>query len=273
MAQGESERHFYLPNEVAWSNLMHLQERYLQGWVTVYTNRHAWESILRVYLPDRIDVSRLQLQLQPGQTPQVAAYSVDAHPSDQGERDHGAGAGAILERIIMDLPARSVHRRDILYVKCSPPSDNDAQSQWNSAMKAAVAPLGQRHVTRALYFILGVGMEWLPFYWDPRSPAPAGKALRMAAGGGEGEKESTSSWYEVSPEVRPPPGIDSGHVDGEGVVRTDRAKSLDCFTVAPTGAAGEVPGLAFQRDLDFLEEFIGVVERHAYVGENDPDSE
>ncbi|KAI7778822.1 hypothetical protein LA080_001603 [Diaporthe eres] len=242
-------RHFYLPNEVAWSNLMHLQERYLQGWVTVYTNRHAWESILRVYLPDRNVVSRLQLQLQPGQTPQGAAYSVDAHPSDQGERDHGAGAGATVERIIMDLPACSVYRRDILYVKCSPPSDSDAQSQWSSAMKAAVARLGQRHATRALYFILGVGMEWLPFYWDPHSPAPVGKALRMAAGRGEGEGKGASGWYEVSPE------------------------SSDCFTVAPTGAAGEVPGLAFQEDLDFLEEFIGVVERHAYAGENDPDSE
>lgn len=175
--------------------------------------------------------------------------------------------------VSMDLFARTHHKRGILYVKCTPPSDNDAQSQWNSAMKAAVARLGQRHATRALYFILGVGMEWLPFYWDPNSPAPAGKALRMAAGGGEGEQEGTSSWYEVSPEVRSPPGIDAGHVDGEGVVRTDRAKSLDCFTVAPTGAADEVPGLAFQKDLDFLEEFIGVVERHAYVGENDPDSE
>ncbi|KAL2282340.1 hypothetical protein FJTKL_10953 [Diaporthe vaccinii] len=200
--QGLIGPHFYLPNEVAWSNLMHLQERYLQGWVTVYTNRHAWESILRVYLPDRNVVSRLQLQLQPGQTPQGAAYSVDAHPSDQGERDHGAGAGATVERIIMDLPACSVYRRDILYVKCSPPSDSDAQSQWSSAMKAAVARLGQRHATRALYFILGVGMEWLPFYWDPHSPAPVGKALRMAAGRGEGEGKGASGWYEVSPEVR-----------------------------------------------------------------------
>lgn len=220
-----------------------------------------------------IDVSRLQLQSQPGQTPQGTAYSVDAHPSDQGETDHGAGGSATVQRIIKDLPARTVHRRDILYVKCSPPNDNDAQSQWNSAMKAAVARLGQRYATRALFFILGVGMEWLPFYWDPTGTLPPGQALKMAAGAGEGEEEGASGWYEVSREVRPPPGIDAGHVDAEGVVRTDRARSLDCFTVAPPGPAGEVPGLAFQEDLHFLEEFIGVVERHVYVGENEPDSE
>lgn len=173
----------------------------------------------------------------------------------------------------MDLLARTHHKRDILYVKCSPPNDNDAQSQWNSAMKAAVARLGQRHATHALFFILGVGMEWLPFYWDPNSPAPAGQALKIAADGGKGEEKGASGWYEVSTGVRPPPGIDADHAGAESAIRTDRAKSLDCFTVAPPGPAGEVSGLTFQEDLDFLEEFIGVVERHAYVGENDPDSE
>lgn len=30
---------------------MDLQQRYAQGIVGTYTNRHAWESILRVYFP------------------------------------------------------------------------------------------------------------------------------------------------------------------------------------------------------------------------------
>lgn len=190
--------------------------------------------------------------------------------------DHGVGGSVTVQRFITDLPALMEQTRDILYVKCSPPSTgDDAQSQWTSAMQVAVARLGQKYATRALYFILGVGMEWLPFYWDPNSPAPTDQALRMAAGGadGQGVGEAASTWYSVSPKVRPPPGIDAGHVDAEGVICTDRARSLDCFTVAPPRAAGEVPGLAFQEDLDFLEEFIGVVERHAYIGENEPDSE
>lgn len=140
-------------------------------------------------------------------------------------------------------------------------------------MQAAVVSLGRRYPSRAVYFILGVGMEWLPFYWDPKSPAPAGQALKMAAGEAEGEGDGAEGCYGINPEVRSPPGIDTGHIDAEGVVHRDRARSLDCFTVAPPREAGEVPRLAFQADLDFLVEFIGVVERHLYDGENDPDSE
>lgn len=156
----------------------------------------------------------------------------------------------------------------------APPSANDdAQSQWNSAMQAAMVSLKERYVNRSMYFILGVGMKWLPFYWDPNSPAPAGQALKTAMGETEGEGDAAEGWYEVSPEVRSPPGIDAGHIDAEGVVHTNRARSLDCFTIAPPREVGEVPRLAFQTDLDFLEEFLGVVERHAYVGEDEPDSE
>lgn len=114
-------------------------------------------------------------------------------------------------------------------------------------------------------------MEWLPFYWDPTSPP--GRPLRMAAGEGQGDGEGASGWYEVGPMVRPPPGIDAGHVDAQGIIHTERARSLDCITVAPPPASGEAPRLAFQEDLDFLEDFIGVVERHSYVGETDLDFE
>lgn len=213
------------------------------------------------------------MQLQPGQTAQGTKYTVLGRTSDQGppEVDHGVGGSVTVLRIITDLPALTEHMRDILYIKCSPPSNSDvAHSQWAGVMQAAVTRLEQRYATHALYFILGVGMEWLPFYWDPTGTSPPGRALRMAVGEGQGDGEGASGWYEVSPMVRPPPGIDAGHVDAEGVIRTDRARSLDCITVAPSG---EVPGLAFQEDLDFLEEFIAVVERHAYVGETDLDSE
>lgn len=55
------------------------------------------------------------------------------------------GGSATVLRIITDLPTLTEHMRDILYVKCSPPSDNDeSQSQWTGAMQAAVARLGQR---------------------------------------------------------------------------------------------------------------------------------
>ena len=113
-------------------------------------------------------------------------------------------------------------------------------------------------------------MYWLPFYWDPTDLEPEGQGLKMvtdeAEGDGEGEGKGDSGWYILGPEVHAPPGIDAGHVDAEGVIRTDRARSLDCFTVVPPRVADEAPVLAYQEDLDFLEEFIGVVARHAYVG-------
>lgn len=224
----------------------------------------------------QIDFDSSKVQLQPGETAQGTKYSVVDHPFDQRppETDHGVGGSVSVQRIVTDLPSLKKRERDILFVKCSPPSANgDAQSQWYSAMQAAVSSLKERHAYRAVDFILGVGMEWLPFYWDPNDPAPVGQALRMAMGEAEGEGDAAEGWYQVSPEVRSPPGIVAGHIDAEGVIHADRARSLDCFTVAPPREAGEAPRLAFQEDLDFLEEFIEVVDRHAYVGEDARDSE
>lgn len=247
--------------------------------ITDYCNTlHANYLVGRKLIPGQIDFDPSLMELQPGETSQGTKYAVLDRTSDQGppEVDHGVGGSVTVQRFITDLPALTEQTRDILYVKCSPPSTGDeTRSQWASAMQVAVSRLEQKYATRALCFILGVGMEWLPFYWDPNSPAPTDQALRMAAGGadGQGVGEAASTWYSVSAKVRPPPGIDAGHVDAEGVIRTGRARSLDCFTVAPSGAVDEAPGLAFQEDLDFLEEFIGVVERHDYVGENEPDSD
>lgn len=44
-------RHFYLSNHVAWASLRSLREAYARGIAGRYTNRHAWDSILRVYFP------------------------------------------------------------------------------------------------------------------------------------------------------------------------------------------------------------------------------
>lgn len=192
---------------------------------------------------------------------------------------HPTGEAITLERKTVDLPSRVPHRRDVLFVACSPPGSSD----WTGAMRTAVAYLAQRHPTRSVYFILAVGVRWMEFYWDPEDPRPEGQGLRMrvtadekSEGGGD-EGEGEEGWYVVSPEVRAPPGVDGGHVDAEGVVRTDRARSLDCFTAAgpsvsrvgPSVGGSEMPRLAYQEDLDFLEEFLGVVARHEYVGEHE----
>lgn len=226
---------------------------------------------------DQVDYYPSEAQLQAGQTAQGVIYSVQEEHSDQGPEGRGTNGSVTVERITIQpvtthFPTPTNNDRDVLYVVCGSPSANDANPRWTSVMRAAVDGLGQRHAGRALYFVLVVGLEWLPFYWDPNSPAPAGRALRMAGDGARGEGNADQGWY-VSPNVHPPPGIDAGHIDAHGIVRAERARSLDCFTAAPSGAAGGVSGLAFQDDLDFLEEFIRVVERHPYVGENEPSLE
>lgn len=180
------------------------------------------------------------------------------------------GDGVALQRITVELPAVESHFDNILLVKCNPPNSDEIQSQWISAMRTTEAHLGAAYQDRALYFILAVGLHWLPFYWDPINPTPVGQGLKMKddRAGVEGLGKDASAWYLCVPEVRAPPGVDARHVDEDGVVSTDRARSLDCITVAEPLVAGEMPRLANQVDLDFLEEFLGVVERNSVVDES-----
>lgn len=205
------------------------------------------------------------LELQPGQTARGVSYTTCVQNLDP----ESAGDGIALQRITVELPAVNSHFDNILLVKCNPPKGDAIQSQWISAMQTTEAHLGAAYQDRPLYFILAVGLHWLPFYWDPIDPRPAGQVLKMKEDGAEVEcgGKDASGWYFVVPEVRPPPGVDAGHVDADGVVRTDRARSLDCITVVEPLVAGEMPRLANQADLDFLEEFLGVVEKNSVVDE------
>lgn len=211
-------------------------------------------------IPCHIGFDQSLLDLKPGQTTRGISYTTCVQNCDP----ESVGDGIVLQRIIVELPAVNSHFDNILLVKCNPPNGNDIQSQWISAMQTTEAHLSAAYKDRPLYFILAVGLQWLPFYWDPTDPRPAGQGLKMRAGVECGGKNA-SGWYFVMLEVRAPPGVDAGHVDADGVVRTDRARSLDCVTVAEPLMAGEMPGLANQVDLDFLEEFLGVVERNSVV--------
>jgi hypothetical protein len=131
-------------------------------------------------------------------------------------------------------------------------------------MNEAVRRLEIAHSGRALYIILNVGLKWLPFYWDPNNPAGPGMSLTIKAARGH-------SNFPVSPKIRPPPGINAGHIDANNLIHTERAKTLDCFTTAQ-GPNGQTV-LAYQNDLDFLEHYFGVIANHVYVGHNDPSFE
>lgn len=205
------------------------------------------------------------LDLKPGQTARGISYTTCVQNLDP----ESVGDCVALQRITVELPAVNSHFDNILLVKCNPPNSDDTQSQWISAMQTTEAHLSVEYKNGPLYFIIAVGLHWLPFYWDPTDPRPAGQALKMKEdrAGVEGAGKDASGWHFVRPEVRAPPGVEAGHVDADGVVRTDRARSLDCITVAEPLVAGETPRLANQVDLDFLEEFLGVVERNSVVDE------
>lgn len=141
--------------------------------------------------------------------------------------------------------------RDIIWVECKA-SSGDQVGDWKEVMSDAVGKLHSAHPTGPLYLILNVGTEWLIFYWDPTNPAPAGEQLRMVADDG------TTVW-DVDPRVRPAPGINAYHIGPDNVVNTTLARSLDCFSMI---LALSQPKLAYQNDLDFLEEWINVMKNH-----------
>lgn len=142
-------------------------------------------------------------------------------------------------------------KRDIIWVECKASSGNQS-GDWSEVMSDAVAKLHSAHPRGPLYFILNVGVEWLMFYWDPTKPVPAGQQLRMVDADG-------TTIRDVDPRVRPPPGINAYHIGPDNVVNTVLARSLDCFSMTQVV---EQPKLAYQNDLDYLEQCIDVMINH-----------
>ena len=100
----------------------------------------------------------------------------------------------------------------------------DKPGEWNAVMAEAVSRLHVAHNARRLYIILNVGLEWLPFYWDPINP---GNALTIKASPGHQD-------LPVDPGIRPTPNFPTGHIDANGFIHTNMAKTLDCFTTTTT---------------------------------------
>lgn len=160
---------------------------------------------------------------------------------------------------VIQVPAVTRHKRDILWVECKAPSE-DQPSDWRDVMREAVTRLSVIHPTTELFFILNVGMEWMVFYWDPTNPLPAGQELTITS-------HAASMTWTMDPRVRPPPNIPSDHITNRSIATT-RAKTLDCFTLAQNADNQMV--FAHQADLDFLEQIIITVANHHYTGQNDP---
>lgn len=142
---------------------------------------------------------------------------------------------------VIQMPAVTELKRDILWVECKAPS-RDRPSEWKEVMREAVTRLNVAHPTNELFLILNVGMEWMIFYWDPINPLPAGQELTITS-------HAANTTWPMDPRVHPPPNIPAGHITNRSI-DTTRAKTLDCFTL--TQNANNQTVLAHQADLNFL---------------------
>ncbi|KAH8747450.1 hypothetical protein F5883DRAFT_396677, partial [Diaporthe sp. PMI_573] len=187
--------HFYLVDSSAWALVLAL---YNKGFD--YTKedlcQHAWHDIIRTYFPAR-------------QTAQATVYHVitQAYRGLPPHLNQRAKPDVITVKVNRILPGlvTALCKRDIFWVECKAPS-KDQPNEWSTVMNEAVSRLEIAHSGRALYIILNVGLEWLPFYWDPNNPAGPGMNLTIKAARGH-------SNFPVSPKIRPPPGINAGHID------------------------------------------------------------
>ncbi|KAG8169390.1 hypothetical protein KVR01_000135 [Diaporthe batatas] len=259
MAQVPPGNHFYLSHKSSYSLLKALWRKG-PNYTKEDICNHAWQDILRVYFPAEYNPNQLATGRATMYHVLVQAYR--GLPADENhlkkpdavtvQVDHVVQAGA--------LGGYDEFKRDVLWVECKAPS-KDKPGEWNVVMREAVARLHVAHNTRRLYIILNVGLEWLPFYWDPINP---GNALTIKASAGHQD-------FPVDPRIRPTPNFPTGHIGANGVIHTNLAKTLDCFTTTTTPQG---TFLAYQNDLNDLEAFLQVVMTHnGYNGLNDPSFE
>ncbi|KAK4233454.1 hypothetical protein C8A03DRAFT_38832 [Achaetomium macrosporum] len=68
-------------------------------------------------------------------------------------------------------PPRTVSR-DILWVECKAPN-HDTPSGWKDLIEEASDRLVDAHPNRMLFLIVGIGLKWMIFKWDPIGGANA----------------------------------------------------------------------------------------------------
>ncbi|ROW12541.1 hypothetical protein VMCG_00507 [Cytospora schulzeri] len=133
-----------------------------------------------------------------------------------------------------------------LWVECEAP-DKDQPDGWKDLMSETAGRLSIEHATRPLYLILAIGLKWMIFGWDPLQ---AGQNQQLSINNDEG----TSAWL-IDPRICRVPNIQipgRSYVDGNGVINTRLAKTLDCFTPVDQTAQGQQER-RYMEDLNFLE--------------------
>ncbi len=158
-------------------------------------------------------------------------------------------------------------RRDILWIECKAPCHYQPNG-WNSVMSEAVGRLRSAHPTRDLFVILAVGLEWMPFYWNPfnqqaplqilkdneRDHWPVDQGICVA---------NVPNHNNLQRHIVNDPRVAGGP---RNTIDTTRAFSLDYWTMD----GRQPPQPINLTSLQLLEAFFAVVRAHAYLGGPNP---
>ncbi|KAK1770795.1 hypothetical protein QBC33DRAFT_597252 [Phialemonium atrogriseum] len=162
-------RHFWNLDEVSSNKIatiFHKGENYNKEGVIW----HAWEEIPRVYLPTQSVVllgDRYSVVREPYRRP------VGAQGQDDDEHLPQVRPDVVTVRHHNIQPQQGIAplatERDVLWIECKAPIHN-SPFEWKNLMFEATHRLAISYSPRKVYFILAIGLKWMPFVWDPTMP-------------------------------------------------------------------------------------------------------
>jgi hypothetical protein len=240
--------HFYDMQEAASLKISKIAEK-----GTAYTYEdvvwHAWEKIPHPYFPER------------AATATAPRYSIDREayrgPSNN-PLEHKPDVIVVRIHNVQQMAGQrpTAIERDVLWIECKAPVYHQPNG-WHKVLGEAVDRLASAHPTRTVYLILAVGMEWMPFVWDPSNPAPAGQTMQMI------KDVRTQVWDDIDHRIRPVANMaNQRHIAGGRIIDTTLAYNLNFWD---QDAQGNVIHLA---DLQLLETFFNLVQGQNFAGAN-----
>lgn len=159
-----------------------------------------------------------------------------------------------------NMPPTSVDR-DVLWIECKAP-DMQPPNNWQKVMSEIIERLSIAHPDRKVYFILAVGLKWMPFVWDPPR---VGQALVNPQGGPVRIRKANNSTWPPCHHVYAIPMPGQRHVDAQLCVDTSRAFTLDCWSRNQDGTR------KYDSELQFLESIFAHLQAVAFPGANPPE--
>lgn len=225
---------------------------------------HAWSHILGVYFPTRA----------PAGQPAGMRYEIDREAyrglPPVGGFQHKPDV--VVVRISNVQQAQAGQRptsvkRDLLWVECKAP-DHSAPNGWKNVMEEALVRLEHAHGRNAsggprrVFFVLAIGMFWMPFLYDPTQPANSNPTPLHIL------KADGNVWT-VHSDVYAVPGLAGAtHIfaaqNGALLVDTRRAYCLDYWSI------DQQQNVRYAAELQLLETFLLNVQATPVAGVNPP---